>query len=76
MKYLRSVILVLMSMLMLSGVTVNAAESGYLRGDADSDGEITITDATVIQRYLNDMDIPVFHEERKWRKMKQWQANA
>ena len=32
-------------------------------GDADNDGEITITDATMIQRYLADMSVISFRED-------------
>lgn len=41
---------------------VSAAES-YVRGDADGDGEVTIMDATAIQRKLVDIPIPSFNEK-------------
>ena len=34
-------------------------EYDYLLGDADGDGEITIMDATIIQRYLADFPVGV-----------------
>ena len=40
---------------MLAGICASAA--GYLLGDADSDGEVSILDATCIQRVL--VDLPV-----------------
>lgn len=49
--------------MMFSAVITVTAESGYKRGDADDDGEITITDATVIQRKL--ADIPTLFIDRK-----------
>ncbi len=41
---------------------VSAAES-YIRGDADGDGEVTIMDATVIQRTLADLAVSAFNEK-------------
>ena len=35
----------------------------YLRGDADNDGEISILDATVIQRKLVNISVQSFHEK-------------
>ena len=34
------------------------AESSFIRGDADSDSELTITDTTVIQRMIADIPTP------------------
>ena len=39
-----------------------SAESSYVRGDADGDGEVTITDATAIQRRLVELPTPSFDE--------------
>ncbi len=39
-----------------------SAESSYVRGDADGDGEVTITDATAIQRTLAEIPTPSFDE--------------
>ena len=40
-------------------VTTNKSEtpSGYILGDADGDGKVTILDATAIQRYLADLPV-------------------
>lgn len=32
--------------------------SGYILGDADGDGKVTVIDATVIQRYLAGLSVP------------------
>ena len=37
--------------------------SGYILGDADTDGEVTIIDATVIQRKLVNLPVPAFNEQ-------------
>ena len=42
-------------------ISVSAAVS-YLRGDANGDEEVTITDATVIQRKIADIAVPYFDE--------------
>ena len=39
-----------------------SAASGYIRGDADGDGHVTIMDATVIQRRLAEIPTPSFDE--------------
>ena len=39
----------------------SSAENTYLRGDADDDGIVTITDTTVIQRKLNDIPVNTFN---------------
>lgn len=41
----------------ISVTTAKSETSGYLRGDADGDGSITILDATAIQRYLADLPV-------------------
>lgn len=46
-----------------SAVIPIAAESGYKRGDADGDGNVTILDATVIQRKLADLHVVSFNEK-------------
>ena len=66
-----SVIAFLLIIAMLS-VTVNAmaaevepafgADSGFLLGDADQDGNVTILDATAIQRWLAQLKVLSFHE--------------
>lgn len=40
-----------------------AAESGYIRGDADGDGKVTIRDVTEIQRKLVNIPTPKFNEK-------------
>ena len=42
----------------ISMVIPVSAASSYLRGDADGDGEVTIADATVIQRTLANIPTP------------------
>lgn len=42
--------------LLLPLFAVSAQESSYLRGDADGDGKITISDVTKIQRILADLE--------------------
>ena len=37
-------------------------QKSILLGDADGDGVITVADATIIQRYLAEIDVPVFIE--------------
>ena len=39
-----------------------SAATTYIRGDADGDGEVTIIDATVIQRNLANMPVERFDE--------------
>lgn len=40
-----------------------AAESGYIRGDADGDGKVSIRDVTEIQRKLVNIPTPNFNEK-------------
>ncbi len=42
--------------------TASAADSGFLLGDADGDGDVTVTDATAVQLFLAEMSVPSFHE--------------
>ena len=35
-----------------------SAKSGIVRGDADGDGKVTITDATMIQKYIAEYEMP------------------
>lgn len=57
-----SIFLAFMIMLLIVPITTSA-DSSYIRGDADGDGEVTIIDATVIQRWL--IDIPVSYLDEK-----------
>ena len=43
-------------------IQVSAADS-YVRGDADADGDVTILDATAIQRKLAELSISSFNEK-------------
>ena len=40
-----------------------SAAGGYLRGDADNDGEVTILDATAIQRTLAELPVSSWNEK-------------
>lgn len=70
-KFRRSVIAFLLIISMLS-VTVNAmaaqvdtasgADSDFMLGDVDNDGNITILDVTAIQRFLAEMSVLPFNE--------------
>ncbi len=52
-KYMKRIVSLLLMVLLLAGLSaVTLAQSSGLLGDADGDGEVTITDATVIQRSL------------------------
>lgn len=56
-------ILLTAAAILAATVSVSAqAESGYIRGDADSDGAVTVLDATVIQRVLVDLAVNSFSE--------------
>ncbi len=35
-----------------------SAKSGIVRGDADGNGKVTITDATMIQKYIAEYEMP------------------
>ena len=49
--------------LLLTSVIPAAAEgSGYICGDADGSGEVSILDATAIQRTLAGLSVPRFDE--------------
>ena len=64
MKYIRPFCLTLIYAILFSATTASvAAESGYYRGDADSDNAVTILDATVIQRKLVDLPVASFNEK-------------
>lgn len=56
--------ILLISALIISAAAISAdAEGGYLRGDADGDGKITILDATAIQRKLANLSNASFNEK-------------
>ena len=48
--------IVICLLLMIGTIMAVSAADSYLRGDADGDGVVTIMDATVIQRYLEEFD--------------------
>ncbi len=48
------------AVLIISAVSFSAAIRRYIRGDADKDGAITMTDVTLIQRNLADIPTNVF----------------
>lgn len=63
MKKLKLSIALLLSVVLLCFAAVSAkAEIVYIRGDADRDGSISISDVTVIQRKLVDLPVPAFYE--------------
>ncbi len=52
MKRLITAALCLLLLLSLFTSPISAAGTGYIRGDADGDGSVTVIDATVIQKLL------------------------
>ncbi len=59
----RLICLLLVSITVLSAVAFSAAaESSYIRGDADGDGIVTVVDATAIQRKLVELSVVAFNE--------------
>ena len=54
-KVLRSIFTALMLFTMIIGTALASHAAVYKMGDTDRDGEVTITDATVIQRVLAEM---------------------
>lgn len=62
----RIISLIIIAILGLSGIAVSASEVGtqsIIWGDADSDGEVSIIDATCIQRVLVEIPVPSFNLE-------------
>lgn len=60
----RTICFLLILMVMLSAAAIaSAAGNGYVRGDADGDGTVTILDATAIQRKLADLSVSSFNEK-------------
>ena len=49
--------------ILLTTFTSAAAESVYINGDADVDGNVTILDATAIQRKLAEFNVVSFDEQ-------------
>ena len=52
-----------MSVAVVSAFPTTAATTSYMRGDADSDGTITISDVTYIQRELAHLPVPDYNEK-------------
>ena len=64
MRSIRSLILLIVCTAVFSAAAISvAAESGYIRGDADGDGAVTVIDATTIQRHLAQIPTPGFNEK-------------
>lgn len=64
MKKLVLIVLALICLLTAVGMVIPvSAASSYIRGDADGDGEVTITDATAIQSILAEIPTASFVEE-------------
>ncbi|MBQ3286037.1 MAG: dockerin type I repeat-containing protein [Ruminococcus sp.] len=64
MKKLVLIVLTLICLLSAVGMVIPiSAASSYIRGDADGDGEVTITDATVIQRTLANIPTASFFKK-------------
>lgn len=63
MKHLRLILLLLICAALFSTSAVPAsAVGGYIRGDADGDAVVVISDATVIQLHLADIAVPYINE--------------
>ena len=63
MRILKSIFLFIICSAVISAAAVSvAAEGGYIRGDSDGDGEVTVVDATTIQRQLAQIPTPKFNE--------------
>jgi hypothetical protein len=64
MKKLKFMLLLLLCLVMIASVATPAvAESGYIRGDADMDGFVSILDATMIQRKLAHFTVSSFSDQ-------------
>lgn len=64
MNILRKTVFFVTCLLLVLTVSLSAAAvSSYKRGDADGDNEITIMDATVIQRVLVQIPVTNFNEK-------------
>lgn len=64
MKKLVLIVLTLICLLTAVGMVIPISAAGsYIRGDADGDGEVTITDATAIQRTLAKIPTASFFEK-------------
>ena len=64
MNILRKTVILMTCILLVLTVSLSTdAASSYRRGDADGDNEITIMDATVIQRVLVQIPVQYFNEK-------------
>ena len=63
-KSIQSFIIILSVAVMLSASVVisSAAGGSYMRGDADGDSQVTVYDATAVQRKLAGMNVSPFAE--------------
>lgn len=61
MKNLRTIFMIAVCLVILSAA-IPASAGGRVRGDADADGEVTILDATAIQRRLAGLPVSSFSE--------------
>ena len=64
MKYLKiSFSLLICVVMIFASLVFTSAEGGYIIGDADGDGHITIADVTAIQMRLARIEMPFFNEK-------------
>ena len=63
MKRISMIVSALLCLLLAVGTFLPTSAACILRGDADGDGEVTITDATAIQRILAEIPTASFVEE-------------
>ena len=65
-KFLPLAVCLLIALLLIGYAVISAgAETvgGYISGDTDGDGEVTVIDATLIQRKLADLPVSTFRSE-------------
>ena len=63
MKRLKSILAILLAAILLCSAAASAEAAPVIIGDADTDGEVTVFDATAIQRYIVFLPVSVFDEE-------------
>ena len=60
---MKKIMALLLAVLMLAACVLSVSAAGsYIKGDADSDGSVTILDATAIQRVLAFLSVESFDE--------------
>ena len=58
-----AVILCALLLTVVTALSANASQGkSYICGDADCDGDVSILDVTVIQRYMAEIQVPFFDE--------------